>query len=120
MNSLNSEYLFYQTNKALNLVHHAQGIRIWDKSGKEYIDGCSGAIVCNIGYGNKRIKDAVNRQADSSFFAYRLHFDNEPALKLADKLVSHRRSEQGYEKVGRRAHDNVDRNPRDAFRRGSG
>jgi len=89
MNSLNSEYLFYQTKKALNLVHRAQGIRIWDKSGKEYIDGCSGAIVCNIGYGNKRIKDAINRQADSSFFAYRLHFDNEPALKLADKLVSH-------------------------------
>ena len=70
-------------------MHHAEGIRIWDTTGKEYIDGSSGAIVCNIGYGDKRIKKAVIKQAESSFFAYRLHFENEPALQLAEKLVAH-------------------------------
>lgn len=89
MNSSNSDILFYQTDKKLNLMHHTEGIRIWDKTGKEYIDGSSGAIVCNIGYGNTRIKEAVIKQAESSFFAYRLHFENEPALQLAEKLVAH-------------------------------
>lgn len=88
MNSSNSDILFYQTDKKINLMHHTEGIRIWDKTGKEYIDGSSGAIVCNIGYGNKRIKEAVIKQAESSFFAYRLHFENEPALQLAEKLVA--------------------------------
>jgi adenosylmethionine-8-amino-7-oxononanoate aminotransferase len=89
MNKLNSALLFYQSRKKLSIVHHAEGIRIWDTNGKEYIDGCSGAIVCNIGYGHSRIKNTVTRQAESTFFAYRLHFENEPALQLAEKLVSH-------------------------------
>jgi adenosylmethionine-8-amino-7-oxononanoate aminotransferase len=89
MNKSNPELLFYQSSKKLNIVHHAEGIRIWDITGKEYIDGCSGAIVCNIGYGSSRIQNVVTRQAESTFFAYRLHFDNEPALQLAEKLVSH-------------------------------
>ena len=81
-------YLFYQTGKKLPLIQKADGIYLWDHTGKEYIDGCSGAIVCNIGYGNSRVLNAINRQAKSTFFAYRLHFDNEPALALARQLVS--------------------------------
>jgi adenosylmethionine-8-amino-7-oxononanoate aminotransferase len=82
-------YLFYMTRKKLPLIQNARGIYMWDHTGKEYIDGCSGAIVCNIGYGNPRIEAAVARQAQSTFFAYRLHFENEPALNLAEKLVLH-------------------------------
>ena len=89
MKRSDSGLLFYQTDKKLNLMHHSEGIRIWDTDGKEYIDGSSGAIVCNIGYGNERITDAIVRQAKSSFFAYRLHFENKPALQLAEKLVAH-------------------------------
>jgi len=82
-------HLFYMTQKNLPLIQNARGIYMWDHTGKEYIDGCSGAIVCNIGYGNPRIEAAVARQAQSTFFAYRLHFENEPALNLAEKLVLH-------------------------------
>ena len=89
MKSSDAKLLFYQTDKKLNLMHHTEGIRIWDTNGKEYLDGSSGAIVCNIGYGNERVKNAVIKQAGSSFFAYRLHFENEPALGLARKLVAH-------------------------------
>lgn len=89
MKQNDSELLFYQTDRKLNLMHHTEGIRIWDQSGKEYIDGSSGAVVCNIGYGNERINAAIIRQAQSSFFAYRLHFENKPALKLAKSLVKH-------------------------------
>ncbi len=84
----NKDYLFYMVDKKMPVIKKADGIYMWDQSGKEYIDGCSGAIVSNIGYGNPRIQNAIARQAESTFFAYRLHFENEPALKLAEKLVS--------------------------------
>jgi adenosylmethionine-8-amino-7-oxononanoate aminotransferase len=82
------EYLFYMTRKKLPLIQSAAGIYMYDHTGKQYIDGCSGAIVCNIGYGNPRVAAAVAEQAHSTFFAYRLHFENKPALELAQKLVS--------------------------------
>jgi len=88
MTETNRDYLFYMIDKKMPVIQKADGIYIWDQSGKEYIDGCSGAIVSNIGYGNPRIQNAIARQAESTFFAYRLHFENEPALNLAEKLAS--------------------------------
>jgi adenosylmethionine-8-amino-7-oxononanoate aminotransferase len=80
-------YLFYQNRKTLPLIDRAEGIYMWDTSGKEYLDGCSGAVVANLGYGNKRIEQAVLRQAQKTFFAYRTQFESQPALDLARKLV---------------------------------
>ena len=82
------EYLFYMTRKKLPVIQSARGIYMYDHTGKQYIDGCSGAIVCNIGYGNPRVAAAVAKQAQNTFFAYRLHFENRPGLELAQKLVS--------------------------------
>lgn len=89
MNDLNTEFLFYQTRKALPFIRRAEGIYMWDQTGKEYIDGCSGAVICNIGYGNPRIAAAIAEQAKEAFFAYRIHFENEPAVRLAQKLAEH-------------------------------
>lgn len=62
---------------------------MWDHTGKEYIDACSGAVICNIGYGNPQVADAVAEQARQTFFAYRTQFENEPAVRLAMDLVRH-------------------------------
>jgi len=82
-------FLFYQSDKKLPLIKKAKGIRIWDESGKEYIDACSGAIICNIGHGNERVEKAIREQAQKAFFAYRTQFENEPAVLLAEQLVKH-------------------------------
>lgn len=89
MNDLNTEYLFYQTRKTLPVIARAAGVHMWDQTGKEYIDGCSGAVVTSIGYGNPRITKAVAAQAEKTFFAYRIHFENEPAVRLAQALAEH-------------------------------
>lgn len=86
---MNTEFLFYQTRKKVPLIEKAQGIYMWDQTGREYIDGCSGAVITNIGYGNPRITEAIAKQAEKTFFAYRLHFENEPAVRLAQALVEH-------------------------------
>jgi len=82
-------YLFYQTRKKLPVIQKADGIYMWDHTGKEYIDGSSGAMICNIGYGNLRILSAITKQAQETFFAYRTHFENEPAHRLAQKLIEY-------------------------------
>jgi len=79
--------LFYQNRKVMPIVDRAEGIYLWDTSGKRYLDGCSGAVVANLGYGNRRIEQAIGKQAKKTFFAYRTQFESEPALKLAEKLV---------------------------------
>ncbi len=80
-------YNFYIANKEIPVVDRADGIRLWDTNGREYIDGCSGAVLCNIGYGQKQVLEAINKQAEKTFFAYRLHFENLPAIELSRKLV---------------------------------
>lgn len=80
--------LFYQTNSATPMVDRAKGIYIWDESGKEYIDACSGAVICNIGHGNEQVLETITRQAKSTFFTYRTQFENRPAVELAQKLVA--------------------------------
>ncbi|NCC25902.1 MAG: aminotransferase class III-fold pyridoxal phosphate-dependent enzyme [Deltaproteobacteria bacterium] len=87
VDDLNTDLLFYQTRKKIPFVSRAKGVRIWDHTGKEYIDGCSGAVINNIGHGDPRVLEAINRQAEQTFFVYRTYFENEPAVRLARKLV---------------------------------
>jgi len=45
-------------------MERAEGIYIYDKSGKEYIDLVSGVAVSNIGHGNQEIVKAIKQQVD--------------------------------------------------------
>ena len=82
-------YNFYIAKGRLPVVDRAEGIRIWDTSGKEYTDACSGAVITNIGYGQVNIHEVIQEQAQKTFFAYRLHFENKPALDYSKALVEH-------------------------------
>ena len=43
-------------------VDHAQGLRVWDADGKEYLDAISGEWVVNLGFRNPEIADAAIEQ----------------------------------------------------------
>jgi len=79
--------LFYQTRLRRPLLDRAEGIYMWDRSGKRYIDGSSGAMVSNIGHSNPNVLAAMRRQMEKSTFGYRLHFETEASEALADKLA---------------------------------
>ena len=87
MSNEGNNHLFYQLRRNAPVVDRAEGIRIWDVTGKDYIDASSGAVVCNIGYGQDSVLQAMVKQAHKTFFAYRLHFENQPAQQLAQALV---------------------------------
>jgi len=48
---------------ALEIVS-AKGSKMYDVSGKEYIDLIGGISVCNIGHGNQKVIDAIKQQAE--------------------------------------------------------
>lgn len=60
---------------------------MWDKAGKRYIDGSSGAMVSNIGHSDPAVLDAMRAQMDKSTFGYRLHFQTEPSEELARRIA---------------------------------
>jgi len=87
MSEREPNYNFYIAKGRLPVVDRAEGIKIWDTDGREYIDGCSGAVVTNIGYGQVSINNAILEQAQKTYFAYRLHFENRPSLDYSKALV---------------------------------
>jgi adenosylmethionine-8-amino-7-oxononanoate aminotransferase len=80
--------LFYQQGSRRPRIARAEGIYLWDTSGKRYIDGSSGPMVSNIGHSNPRVLAAMKRQMDRATFAYRLHFENDAAEDLAALTAS--------------------------------
>lgn len=79
-------HLFYQSRLRRPLIERAEGIYIWDVHGRRYVDGSSGPMAVNIGYGNPRVLEAMRRQMERTTFAYRLHFESEASEVLAAEL----------------------------------
>ncbi|MEX1267296.1 MAG: aminotransferase class III-fold pyridoxal phosphate-dependent enzyme, partial [Woeseia sp.] len=80
-------HLFYQSRLRRPRLDRAEGIYLWDETGKRYLDGSSGAMVSNIGHSNPRVLAAMRAQMDRSTFGYRLHFENEAAEELAREVA---------------------------------
>ena len=75
--------LFYQSGTPRPMLDRGEGVYLYDVSGKRYLDGSSGAMVSNIGHSNPHVLAAMKAQMDKATFGYRLHFQNEPAERLA-------------------------------------
>ena len=70
------------------VIVRADGIRLWDADGKEYIDGTSGAIsVASVGHGRREVADAIHAQVVRMDYVHDNEFHNEPAHALATKVT---------------------------------
>ena len=69
------------------LLERAEGINVWDSSGKEYIEGLAGLWCTGLGYGNTELVEAAAEQMRKLSFTHlfggRSH---EPAIQLAEKI----------------------------------
>lgn len=68
-------------------VDRGDGIYLWDRQGRRYLDGSSGAVAANIGHGNARVQAAMLAQASRVSFAYARVWENDPNVRLAEKLT---------------------------------
>jgi adenosylmethionine-8-amino-7-oxononanoate aminotransferase len=81
-------HLFYQTRGRRPTLDRAAGIHMWDTEGRRYIDGASGAMVCNIGHSNPAVLAAMRGQMERATFGYRLQFETEAAGALAARTAN--------------------------------
>lgn len=70
----------------LKLVR-GEGIYVWDEAGNRYIDGSSGPICVNIGYGVREVWEAAMKQFERLPFAHSFHHSVEVVVKCAEKLA---------------------------------
>lgn len=64
----------------------AKGIYIYDREGRKYIDGASGAVTVSIGHGVPEVIQAMQAQAEHVSFIYRSQFTTQPSEDLAKKI----------------------------------
>lgn len=64
----------------------ADGTRLWDISGKEYLDFASGIGVLNVGHKHPRVVAAVRDQLDQYMHTCFQVVMNEPYVRLAQRL----------------------------------
>ena len=63
-----------------------EGSRLWDQSGREYIDLAGGIAVNALGHRHPALLRALQDQADQVWHLSNL-YTNEPALRLAQRLT---------------------------------
>lgn len=82
-------HLFKHEGKAPMIVAEAQGLRLKDINGKEYLDATSGGVWCvNVGYGRDQIADAVAAQMKKMAY-YAASGGNLPAIEFSEKLLTY-------------------------------
>lgn len=76
--------------KGTRIIERAEGVFIWDSTGKRYLDAFAGLWCVNIGYGRKEISEVVRKQMDELPY-YNLFFGTttQPTTLLAQKIASH-------------------------------
>ncbi|WP_263138981.1 aspartate aminotransferase family protein [Pseudomonas sp. RIT-PI-AD] len=63
-----------------------QGSRVWDQGGRELVDFAGGIAVNTLGHAHPALVKALTEQANALWHVSNV-FTNEPALRLAKKLV---------------------------------
>ena len=65
----------------------ARGIHIWDRSGRKFVDLCSGQFNVNVGYAHPRVVSAIKEQADRFSYippVFETEIKEELARRIAD------------------------------------
>ena len=69
-------------------VVRGRGVYLYDSAGKDYLDGCSGAAVANIGHAVPEMAEAAHSQISEIAYTFRTQFRHAKAEELASKIVS--------------------------------
>lgn len=70
-------------------AERGNGIYLFDREGKKYLDGSGGAAVSCLGHSDQDVIAAIKAQVDTLAFAHTGFFTSGPAESLADRLIAH-------------------------------
>ncbi len=69
------------------VLERGRGIRVWDTSGKDYIEGLAGLWCTSLGYGNTELIEAATKQLETLSFTHIFGGkSHDPAIELSERL----------------------------------
>lgn len=75
--------------KSFPRIERAEGIRLWDVEGREYIDADSGAIsVISVGHGVEEVVEAMSAQARRFAYVHNVQFHHGVGEELANEIAA--------------------------------
>ena len=83
---MEKQYYMFTVRRQPVVITRGEGTRVWDDSGKEYLDFCAGWAVNNLGHCHPAITQAITEQA-STLLQTSNQFYTTPQLLLAQTLV---------------------------------
>lgn len=83
-----SAIIHRQLNVTPPIASHSEGVFLFDKTGKRYLDACGGAAVSSLGHRHPQVIQALHSQIDTLAYAHTSFFTSEAAEQLADQLVA--------------------------------
>jgi adenosylmethionine-8-amino-7-oxononanoate aminotransferase len=69
-------------------IAHGIGSRLFDVTGKDYIDGSGGPAVFCLGHAHPEVNEAIKRQLDRVAHGYRYNFTSDPLEELTDIVAA--------------------------------
>jgi predicted acetylornithine/succinylornithine family transaminase len=83
------EELLLQTYKHIPIeISHGEGVYLFAMDGKKYLDFFSGLAVNALGYGNKKVIQAIEEQI-RKYIHLSNYYINSPQIDLAERLVKY-------------------------------
>lgn len=83
---LGDEKLFHTYNRYQICLEKGDGVYLYDRDGKKYLDFGAGIAVFALGYNNKKYNEAIKAQVDNLIHTSN-YFYNEPAIKAAKAIT---------------------------------
>lgn len=83
------EHVVYRDHGERVKIERGEGIYLYDREGKRYLDGSSGAAIVNLGHGVQEVVQAMAEQAQEVSFAAPHVFAHESSLNLG-RAISER------------------------------
>ncbi len=78
----------YEQGGHVPIIVKGEGARIWDDSGRSYLDGLAGLFVVQVGHGRTEIAEAAARQASELAFFPLWSYAHPTAIELAERLAN--------------------------------
>jgi len=86
--SLDQQYIMHTLNRLPIAISHAEGNYLFDTEGKRYLDLFTGLAVNVLGHSHPKLMEALEEQGHKFLHISNL-FLNPPAIRLAERLVTH-------------------------------
>lgn len=86
LKQMDLDYVLHTYRRNYTHFVRGSGAKLFDDSGRDYIDFGAGIAVCSVGHGNERLANAICKQARELIHTSNLYLI-EPQAKLARELV---------------------------------